>query len=1038
MSTIHVLDHKSDKIIGCLENSEGGSVFWNDEHEDTIKNEEFFKFIMQADAKEAEHFSKKNRVVIPADDGSFREFIISRTVTYQRQKEVYTAASYSELTHQKLFAPITREGDTVSTAAIWALNGTDWQPGIVEYSGIRKLVIEDYTNCLNALKIIASTFDLELRFRVLMNGNKIIGRFVDFLKKRGKFRGKEVVLGKNLIGVERREISENIVTALRCLGPEQEDGSRLVVIVEDAEALERWGRNGRHIWADYEPQSDNSDMTEDRIRQLGQAELQNRINTVVEYTAEEAALEHIFGYEHEKAIMGDTIRVKDEKFSPPLYLETRIIKTQRPVSSKRKKTYTFGDFIEYTKEDLEKKLKAVRALLAKKASVETVQTAKTEAISTAATDASQKASTAELNAKAYTDTKLVSYVSATTYNQEIGDLQNQIDGNITSWFYGNDPTMNNAPANSWLTTNEKNNHLGDLFYNTVSGYAWRFAVEAGVYKWISVKDTDVTKALQDAQNAQDTADAKRRVFVAQPVPPYDIGDLWTNGQRVYRATITKTSGQTYVAGDWQLVGDVTSQNTSADTSKVGGTPASEIETKTGAQTKVDNLIIGGENLLFNSTGRLQKADGNADGWTSGTKVDFTDNLISLLVETSMSGELTKPSTVFNVKPSTKYTVSFKVKGTANSKSFDIFFLGSRTQKNGINATYDIVHFLKSGIASTTFTEYVISFSTASDEICGFIRIDNNGSSDGLMSKVWFSEIKIEEGDKKTTWSPSVAETEAVAQAKANMAESNAKNFSKNASNLSEGIVNVSAVALQTAPNGARVRWDGVNGLVQYDAAGNVVTQLGTDGSASFAGNITGASGTFSGDISTGKDIKVGNKVFLGETPTATPSQILYKGLEFFGNEGPMGGASFLASTGGTLGDFISGSFNGFDEIIMDFILSVRRLRITEEIEQQSVIAPSFLNGWLNYGSGYQNVGFYKGKDGRVYLQGTAKSGSMGYAMFQLPSTGGYRPSSRRYMRGNGPSGLIRIDVDANGYVFVMPDYVATNALVSLEGISFRP
>ena len=44
-----------------------------------------------------------------------------------------------------------------------------------------------------------------------------------------------------------------------------------------------------------------------------------------------------------------------------------------------------------------------------------------------------------------------------------------------------------------------------------------------------VQDTDVTKALQQAAEAQDTADSKRRVFLSTPVPPYDEGDLWTQG-----------------------------------------------------------------------------------------------------------------------------------------------------------------------------------------------------------------------------------------------------------------------------------------------------------------------------------------------------------------------------------------------------------------------------------------------------------------------------------------------------------------------------
>lgn len=140
---------------------------------------------------------------------------------------------------------------------------------------------------------------------------------------------------------------------------------------------------------------------------------------------------------------------------------------------------------------------------------------------------------------------------AAQFNGSISDLQNQIDGNITTWFYDGEPTLNNSPANEWTAVEDKNRHLGDLYYDNLTGYAYRFQLSGTIYSWVKITDSDVTKALADAKNAQDTADNKRRVFVSTPTPPYDIGDLWVQGDSgdIMRCTVAKTSGS-YSVDDW--------------------------------------------------------------------------------------------------------------------------------------------------------------------------------------------------------------------------------------------------------------------------------------------------------------------------------------------------------------------------------------------------------------------------------------------------------------------------------------------------------
>ena len=146
------------------------------------------------------------------------------------------------------------------------------------------------------------------------------------------------------------------------------------------------------------------------------------------------------------------------------------------------------------------------------------------------------------------ENELNNFVIATGKN--LKELQDQVDGNITTWFYSGVPTASNEPASTWITDTEKNNHLGDLYYDKDTGYAYRYSLDNATYSWIKITDNDVTQALAIANSAKDTADSKRRVFVVQPTTPYDVGDLWIKDEELYRCQTTKASSETFEENDW--------------------------------------------------------------------------------------------------------------------------------------------------------------------------------------------------------------------------------------------------------------------------------------------------------------------------------------------------------------------------------------------------------------------------------------------------------------------------------------------------------
>lgn len=169
-------------------------------------------------------------------------------------------------------------------------------------------------------------------------------------------------------------------------------------------------------------------------------------------------------------------------------------------------------------------------------------------------------------------------------SQTIIDLQNQIDGAIETWFYDGVPTLKNAPAISWKTDNDKKTHLGDLYYDNKTGKAYRFAKDGSTYEWIIITDTELTKALEDSSQALKDAKSKRRIFGSQPVPPYDVNDMWVNAtypsdgstykNEILKCSTAKTEGEKFDIADWKLASKYT-DDTKAEEAKKAAEKAQE-------------------------------------------------------------------------------------------------------------------------------------------------------------------------------------------------------------------------------------------------------------------------------------------------------------------------------------------------------------------------------------------------------------------------------------------------------------------------------
>lgn len=148
----------------------------------------------------------------------------------------------------------------------------------------------------------------------------------------------------------------------------------------------------------------------------------------------------------------------------------------------------------------------------------------------------------------------------------------------------------------------------DKTTNPDAGKSWRWVKEEdGTYKWTLIADSDAVKALQEAARAQDTADAKCRVFVVTPTTPYDVGDIWTQGEGgdIMRCIESRATGN-FESSDWDKASKYTDD-----------TAANE------AKDEIANLQFGARNYIarqflyaWNSA-----KEGVSDVVTTGTDTD---------------------------------------------------------------------------------------------------------------------------------------------------------------------------------------------------------------------------------------------------------------------------------------------------------------------------------------------------------------------------------------------------------------------------------
>lgn len=373
---------------------------------------------------------------------------------------------------------------------------------------------------------------------------------------------------------------------------------------------------------------------------------------------------------------------------------------------------------------------------------------------------------------------------ATIVNGSLGDLQNQIDGAIETWFYDPVPTLTNQPAVNWTTDKDKNIHLGDLYYDG-NGKAYRFQLTGTTYKWKVLTDSDITKALADAKKAQDTADSKRKIFVRQPLDTetYEFGDLWVNAtfgstysNDVLRCKTAKAAGTSFSINHWEKASKYTDDQAALEAQRLAKAAQADVD-----QAKRD----------------INGLDGEVDGLRNFTDQAFKDGVIDRSEATAIA----------------KYLNNIETSQKDVSQSF------AKVYNNP----------LLSGIAKTNLNNANIAFNAAATDLISTIR---TAIADGITTNTEKAAVDDKYSVFNTKYGDYIAylnEANKFIQDQIKTTADNAlqkavdlnylKQAFKEETTITDGVVQTSILALGYTDGGSYKIMSGSNGIYNSSKTG---------------------------------------------------------------------------------------------------------------------------------------------------------------------------------------------------------------------------
>lgn len=321
--------------------------------------------------------------------------------------------------------------------------------------------------------------------------------------------------------------------------------------------------------------------------------------------------------------------------------------------------------------------------------------------------------------------KLAEEVPTKEYLDKVQEeLQGQIDGNIETFTKTEIPTLSNEPAVNWTDNATRKKHIGDICYvvnpaSSADGYSYRFAntgtEQAPVYEWVLIKDSDVTKALQDIINI--------------------------NGE------ITGIKNFNVEVSSWKT--DTSEELSSLK--KRTTTIETDYSTKQDVTDKINGIQVGGTNMLLWTTTMPGKFSTDSSGASSKGTVSYQSDGSALVTNNNSNFRFQYHPDV-SVMIGSTYVVSAYYKDVSGTQEhqFQITYqstAGKYTDFHGVTGTREVENGWKQSYLVFTIPNTIKTPSL----ITVYLR---SGTDFTLYTHSYYiKNVKLELGNKVTTWSP---------------------------------------------------------------------------------------------------------------------------------------------------------------------------------------------------------------------------------------------------------------------------------------------
>lgn len=598
-----------------------GCPFWDDELEISVDyGASYYNFTCPGDHPLSSKIEEEGLCAIKDQDDEyllFRIKDIENVIDSNGNKflRVFCESDALDLLSTPI-RPITLTGYTLSQALNQILSGTGWEAGYIEFLGVRTFSIEKHMTALKAVHELRSVYDCEIRFRVEIKGSKITRRYIDIKASFGSYTGHRFELGKDISSFIKKSSTNDIATAVLGVGQSADGVGQTFSFADvvrskangdpfdkpagqdwvgDEDARNIWGKRGRHIFYIHESQAE----TPERLLSESYEVLQNRNTPKVEMEIDGVLLERISGYENDRKRLGDTVIARVTGLNPMFTASVRITKMIISQTDPSRDKVTLSNYKELSSTLSASIVDQLQKIISEKQ---------------AAWDA------AEANANSYTESyaekKVHKGSTAPTDTLKLW-LDTSVTPNIwkqyngTSWVKATPSAASEVGAYSTTETDTKDQGV----YDDATIYTEQYSEKKKVKGTTAPSDTDV-------------------IWIDINFDPH-VAKVYDSTNAVWKKlTPTEASELKYSDGSTienlkpaQAGADVTSQNTSADTSKVGGTTASTV------RDQAANAV--GKGVLYNGTTITE---------TDGFKAVRSDDLVQVLMNATKGIVIQKRAT----------------------------------------------------------------------------------------------------------------------------------------------------------------------------------------------------------------------------------------------------------------------------------------------------------------------------------------------------------------------------------------------------------